>query len=190
MSRKCGYIIVTKLCKYMKLNELSNNPGSKRDKKRVGRGIGSGKGKTCGRGVKGQKARAGVSIKWFEGGQTPLIRRVPKRGFRSHNEAYEVVHLSDINRLIENGSIEEGRVITKKVLVECGLVNGGKIKLLGSDALSKSLAFGLHGYSKSAREAIVNSNGTIVPKKPKEKKPKEKKTRKEKKAEKKKLGIK
>ena len=107
----------------MKLNELSNNKGAKKDRKRVGRGIGSGKGKTCGRGVKGQKSREGVAIKGFEGGQTSIIKRLPKRGFNCPSSVqYEVVNISDIESWVVAQNMDLSLVITKEHLVEAGFI--------------------------------------------------------------------
>src|ERR671916_1630863 len=120
----------------MKLNELSDIPGASKKRKRVGRGIGSGKGKTAGRGVKGQKARTGVAIKGFEGGQMPLHRRLPKRGFTNiFKKDYAVVNLSDLERF------DNGATVDEAALRSAGLVKGQNdgIKVLGNGKLSKKL---------------------------------------------------
>jgi large subunit ribosomal protein L15 len=122
----------------MKLNELFDLPGAKKRKKRVGRGIGSGKGKTSGRGVKGQKARAGVAINGFEGGQMPLIARLPKRGFNCPSSTtYIAVNFAIVNRLLEAKKITEASSIDKEVLVKCGVIkNANKlVKLLAKGEL-------------------------------------------------------
>ncbi|HXW70072.1 MAG TPA: 50S ribosomal protein L15 [Methylocella sp.] len=148
----------------MKLNEIADNPGSARARMRVGRGIGSGKGKTCGRGVKGQKARAGVSIKGFEGGQMPLHRRLPKRGFhnpfRTH---YNEVNLGRIDAAVEAGQLDPTVTVTVESLVNagiCGKVLDG-VKILGGGALKAKLAFQVAAASKSARAAIEAAGGSI-----------------------------
>ena len=142
----------------MKLNDLFNIPGSKKRKMRVGRGIGSGKGKTSAKGMKGQKARSGVAINGFEGGQTPIIKRLPKRGFVSRNKvSYELVNLVDLEILVLEGRIQDGDKLTKKELVELGLVKkeSDKVKLLAHGELScKKLQVEVDAYSKSAKEAL------------------------------------
>src|SRR5688500_19854484 len=96
----------------MKLNEISDNPGALKTRKRVGRGIGSGKGKTAGRGVKGQKSRSGVAIKGFEGGQMPLYRRIPKRGFRPpHQKSWQIVNLGSLQKAIDDKKLDAGKTL-------------------------------------------------------------------------------
>ncbi|WP_341756213.1 MULTISPECIES: 50S ribosomal protein L15 [unclassified Candidatus Tisiphia] len=151
----------------MKLNELSNNFGAKRDKKRVGRGIGSGKGKTCGRGVKGQKSRSGVAIKGFEGGQMPMIKRLPKRGFNCPNsKKYNVVNIADIEFLISESRLSSTEVITKEKLVEVGLIKNSNllVKLLSvsSGEFNSPLSFQLDAYSASAKKIIEQVGGQIL----------------------------
>lgn len=142
----------------MQLNELFNIPGSKKKAKRVGRGMSSGTGKTSGRGAKGQKARSGVAIKGFEGGQMPMIKRLPKRGFNSRSKnRFEVVNICDISRLIEEKRIKEGDVIDKEKLVSVGLIKSSKVKvkLLGDGELKTKVKFTLDAYSKSATEIVA-----------------------------------
>ncbi len=151
----------------MKLNELSNNFGAKRDKKRVGRGIGSGKGKTCGRGVKGQKSRSGVAIKGFEGGQMPMIKRLPKRGFNCpSSKKYNVVNIGDIEFLIVENRLNSTEVITKERLVEVGLIKNTNllVKLLSvsSGKFNIPLSFQLDAYSASAKKLIEQVGGQIL----------------------------
>ncbi|WP_425364220.1 50S ribosomal protein L15 [Candidatus Tisiphia endosymbiont of Hybos culiciformis] len=151
----------------MKLNELSNNFGAKRDKKRVGRGIGSGKGKTCGRGVKGQKSRSGVAIKGFEGGQMPMIKRLPKRGFNCpSSKKYSVVNIVDIESLISESRLNSTEVITKEKLVEVGLIKNSNllVKLLSvsSSEFNSPLSFQLDAYSASAKKIIEQVGGQIL----------------------------
>lgn len=151
----------------MKLNELSNNFGAKRDKKRVGRGIGSGKGKTCGRGVKGQKSRSGVAIKGFEGGQMPMIKRLPKRGFNCpSSKKYSIVNIADIEFLIAENRLNSTEVVTKERLVEVGLIKNTNllVKLLSvrSGEFNSPLSFQLDAYSASAKKLIEEVGGQIL----------------------------
>lgn len=147
----------------MKLNELSDNPGSSKSRMRVGRGIGSGKGKTGGRGVKGQKARAGVAVKGFEGGQMPLYRRLPKRGF--HNlfaRELNEVNLGRIQQAVEAGKLEG--TVTIESLVAAGVISKAArdgVKILGNGELKAKLAFEVAGASKAAVEAIEKAGGTV-----------------------------
>lgn len=151
----------------MKLNTLFNLRGSKKPRKRVGRGIGSGLGKTCGRGVKGQKSRSGVSIK-TEGGQMPLIKRLPKRGFNSSKSIdYVEVSIDTINFLISNNRIDSTQKITKDTLVSVGYIKSSKlsVKLLGSALLTKidyKLTIELDSYSTSAKLIIKASGGITI----------------------------
>jgi len=141
----------------MKLNEIKDNPGSTKKRMRVGRGIGSGKGKTGGRGVKGQKARTGFAIKGFEGGQMPLHRRLPKRGFTNiFKKDYAVVNVSDLERFDSGASVDEA------TLRQAGLVKGSHdgVKVLGDGELSKKLSVSATKFSKSAREIIEKAGGT------------------------------
>jgi large subunit ribosomal protein L15 len=149
----------------MKLNEIADNPGASRSRMRVGRGIGSGKGKTCGRGVKGQKARAGVTVKGFEGGQMPLHRRLPKRGFRNpFSTEYNEVNLDRIQAAVDAGKLDSSAKITVKSLVAAGIcarpLDGAKI--LGKGALTAKLEFEIAAASKSAVEAIESAGGSVV----------------------------
>ncbi|MCC8417115.1 MAG: 50S ribosomal protein L15 [Rickettsia endosymbiont of Bryobia graminum] len=151
----------------MKLNELSNNFGAKKTKKRVGRGIGSGKGKTCGRGVKGQKSRSGVAIKGFEGGQMPIIKRLPKRGFNCPtSQKYDVINIIDIELLISENILDITEIITKEVLVKVGLIkNTNKlIKLLStsSEEFNTPITLQLDGYSIAAKKIIEQTGGKTL----------------------------
>lgn len=151
----------------MKLHELFNNFGAKKDKKRVGRGIGSGKGKTCGRGVKGQKSRSGVAIKGFEGGQMPIIKRLPKRGFNCPNaKKYSVINIIDIELLLSRGRLENTEIVTKDKLMEVGVIKNIKVlvKLLSlkSDEFNTPISFKLDAYSDSAKQAIEQAGGQIL----------------------------
>jgi large subunit ribosomal protein L15 len=149
----------------MKLNEIADNPGALRSRMRAGRGIGSGKGKTCGRGVKGRKARAGVTVKGFEGGQMPLHRRLPKRGFRNpFSTEYNEVNLDRIQAAVDAGKLDSSAKITVKSLVAAGIctrpLDGAKI--LGKGALTAKLEFEIAAASKSAVEAIESAGGSVV----------------------------
>ena len=142
----------------MKLHELSPAPGSRKERKRVGRGTSSGMGKTSGRGHKGQNARSGGGVRpGFEGGQNPLFRRLPKRGFTNINrKEYAIVNLDTLNRF------EDGAEVTAALLLETGLVSNEKagIKVLGNGTLNKKLTVKAHKFSASAKEAIENAGGT------------------------------
>ena len=148
----------------MKLTEIRDNPGASKGKIRVGRGIGSGKGKTGGRGVKGQKARSGVAVKGFEGGQMPLHRRLPKRGFfnlfaKDLNE----VNLGRVQQAVEAGKLDAKAAVTVEALVSAGIlarVRDG-VKVLGSGELKTKLAFEVYGASKSAVAAIEKAGGSV-----------------------------
>ena len=143
----------------MKLHELKPAEGSRHTKKRIGRGTGSGNGKTAGKGHKGQNARSGGGVRLgFEGGQTPLYRRLPKRGFTNINrKEYAIVNLDKLN------TFEEGTTVTPALLVECGLVKNEKsgIKILGNGVIEKKLTVSAHKFSGSAKEAIGAAGGTI-----------------------------
>ena len=152
----------------MKLNELYNNLGAKKTKKRLARGIGSGKGKTAGRGVKGQKSRSGVAIKGFEGGQTPMIKRLPKRGFNCiSSKRYNVINIYNIESALAEGCLNTTDVITKEKLIEIGLIsksNKKLVKLLSicSENFSYSLSFKLDAYSSNAKEIIEKAGGKLL----------------------------
>ncbi len=144
----------------MKLNELKPAPGSKRSRKRVGRGPGSGWGKTCGRGHKGQKSRSGGSIPaWFEGGQMPLVRRLPKRGPQRtghKRREYDIINVETLNLFADTA------VVTPESLREAGLIKrkDALIKILGDGELEKQLKVQAHRFSKSAIEKIESKGGT------------------------------
>jgi large subunit ribosomal protein L15 len=149
----------------MKLNEIADNPGASPSRMRVGRGIGSGKGKTCGRGVKGQKARTGVAIKGFEGGQMPLHRRLPKRGF--HNPftvRYNEVNLGRIQAAVDAGKLDPAAPVTKDSLVAAGVCPKSRdgVKILGKGALTARLTFTVAAASRSAIAAIEGAGGAIT----------------------------
>jgi large subunit ribosomal protein L15 len=148
----------------VKLNELSDNPGASKNRIRVGRGIGSGKGKTGGRGVKGQKSRAGVAVKGFEGGQMPLHRRLPKRGFHNpFSTDYNEVNIGRIQQAVEAGKLDANAPITVEALVAAGVVSKPRdgVKILGQGKLEAKLAFEVAAASKSAVAAIEGAGGSI-----------------------------
>jgi large subunit ribosomal protein L15 len=148
----------------MKLNDLRDNPGARKSRVRVGRGIGSGLGKTAGRGQKGQKSRSGVSIWGFEGGQMPLHMRLPKRGFNNvFAKDYAEVNIGAIQKAIEAGRLETNGTIDHSALKGAGLARGGKdgVRILGKGALSTKLAFRVAGVSAGARQAIEGAGGSV-----------------------------
>jgi large subunit ribosomal protein L15 len=148
----------------MKLNEISDNPGSTKARIRVGRGIGSGKGKQSGRGGKGQTARSGVRIKGFEGGQMPLHRRLPKRGFTPPSqETLNEVNLGRIQTAIDAGKLKAGEPITLASLIAAGVVTHPRdgVKILGAGELKASAHFEVTCASKSAAAAIEKAGGTL-----------------------------
>lgn len=148
----------------MKLNELSDNPGSSKPRMRVGRGIGSGKGKTAGRGVKGQKARTGVAIKGFEGGQMPLHRRLPKRGFTNiFATDLNEVNLGRVQQAVDAGKLDIAKPVTLDALIEAGVLSKRRdgVKLLGRGELTAKLAFEVTAASKSAQAAIEKAGGSV-----------------------------
>ena len=142
----------------MKLHELKPAEGSRKDRKRLGRGIGSGQGKTAGKGHKGQNARSGGGVRLgFEGGQTPLFRRLPKRGFTNFSrKEYAVVNLDALNRF------DEGTEVTPELLIETGVVSNEKagIKILAKGNVEKKLTVKAHKFSSAAKEAIEAAGGT------------------------------
>lgn len=148
----------------MKLNELSDRPGATRTKKRVGRGIGSGKGKTGGRGVKGQKSRSGVAINGFEGGQMPLYRRLPKRGFVNvFAKDFNIVSLGRLQQAIDAGKLDAASPITAEALKSAGVIRRIRdgVRLLSDGALTQAVTLELQGASKAAIEAVEKAGGKI-----------------------------
>ena len=151
----------------MKLNELRDNEGARPKFKRVGRGIGSGKGKTSGRGVKGQKARTGVSLNGFEGGQLPIYRRLPKRGFKNiFRLEYTALNIGTLDKAIEEGKISAEAEITEAALREAGIVRQGKkfagVRLLGRGEIKRAVRITVSGASASAVAAIEAAGGTVT----------------------------
>ncbi|MEM8979966.1 MAG: 50S ribosomal protein L15 [Pseudomonadota bacterium] len=147
----------------MKLNELRDNPGATKPKKRVGRGPGSGMGKTAGRGIKGQKSRSGVAIKGYEGGQMPLYQRLPKRGFNKPNrKKFAVVNLGLIQKFIDAGKLKGD--ITEDSLVESGLVRRklDGVRVLAKGDITSKAKITVTGASKSAIEAVEKAGGSLT----------------------------
>jgi len=149
----------------MRLNEISDRPGATKAKKRLGRGPGSGLGKTSGRGVKGQKARSGVAIKGFEGGQMPLHRRLPKRGFNNiFAKRYNELNLRRIQAAVDSGRLDGKKPITIEALKQAGLIKSARdgVRLLGHGELKAKLAFEITGASASAIKAVEAAGGSIT----------------------------
>ena len=149
----------------MRLNELSDVNGARKDRKRVGRGIGSGTGKTAGRGVKGQKSRSGVAIKGFEGGQMPLHRRLPKRGFNNiFAKEYNVFNLDRIQYFIDNGKLNDKEVINTENLLKAKLISKEKngLKILGRGNLKSKVVFEVSGASEKAVKLIEKAGSKIT----------------------------
>jgi large subunit ribosomal protein L15 len=149
----------------MRLNEIRDRPGATSARKRLGRGIGSGLGKTAGKGTKGQKARTGVAIKGFEGGQMPLHRRLPKRGFNNiFAKKYNELNLGKIQGAIDAGALDGNKPITVDALREAGLIRRAKdgVRLLGSGEIKGKLAFEVTGASESAVKAVEAKGGTVT----------------------------
>ncbi|MFA7440028.1 MAG: 50S ribosomal protein L15 [Sphingomonadaceae bacterium] len=149
----------------MKLNELRDNPGARQDRVRVGRGIGSGLGKTAGRGQKGQTSRSGVAIKGFEGGQMPLHMRLPKRGFNKPNRLqFAEVNVGALQRAIDAGKLTPGAAVDEAALVAAGLVNQLRdgVRLLGKGELKTSLTLTVSGFTSGARSAVEAAGGSVA----------------------------
>ncbi len=149
----------------MKLNELHDNPGATKKRMRVGRGPGSGKGKTGGRGIKGQKSRSGVALGGYEGGQMPLYRRLPKRGFTKPNrKEWAVVNLGLIQKFVEAGKIDAAQPITEEALVASGLVRRKRdgVRVLAKGAVTAKLQIVVTGASKPAIAAVEAAGGTLT----------------------------
>jgi large subunit ribosomal protein L15 len=149
----------------MKLNQIADNTGARKKRIRIGRGIGSGMGKTGGRGGKGQTARSGVSIKGFEGGQMPLHRRLPKRGFRNSPFAVKLneINLGTVQAAIEAGKLDTGTPVDVDALVKAGLMRRAKggVKLLGGGEFKSKVEFSVYRASKSAVEAVEKAGGSV-----------------------------
>ncbi len=148
----------------MKLNELSDNYGASRSKKRVGRGPGSGKGKTAGRGLKGQKSRSGVAIKGYEGGQMPLYMRLPKRGFNSpHPKRFALVNIGILQKFVDLKKFDVNKEVNEDTLVKSGLVRRkfDGVRILAKGKLKSKVKLSVTGASKAAVKAIENVGGSI-----------------------------
>ena len=148
----------------MKLNELNDNAGARKGRMRVGRGIGSGKGKTAGRGQKGAKARSGVSINGFEGGQMPLHMRLPKRGFNNiFAKDYAIVNLGAVQKAIDAGKLDANATIDHAALKAAALARGGKdgVRLLGKGELTAKVSLLVSGASKGAIDAVEKAGGKV-----------------------------
>ena len=149
----------------MRLNDISDNPGALKKRVRVGRGPGSGKGNTAGRGIKGQKSRSGVSIKAFEGGQMPLYQRLPKRGINSRNskKLLDQVNLGSIQKLIDAKKIVENKLIDIAVLRSVGLINKNavSVKLLAKGSLASKVNIEVSSASEKARQAVEKMGGEL-----------------------------
>ena len=148
----------------MNLNEIKDNNKATKDRKRIGRGIGSGTGKTSGKGHKGQKARSGVAVKGFEGGQMPIHRRLPKRGFTNINRVpFVELNLDNIEKLIVNKKINNQKVINTKYLLELGLIKKitSKVKLLAKGEIKSKINIEVSAVSSKARELVEKVGGTV-----------------------------
>ena len=149
----------------MRLNELSDNPGATKNRLRVGRGVGSGKGKTAGRGVKGQKSRSGVSINGFEGGQMPIYMRLPKRGFNKPNrKRWAELSIANVNRAIESGKLDAKTNYDAAALVEAGVIRRAKdgVRLIGAGKLSKGVKLTVSGATPGAIKAVEAAKGSVT----------------------------
>jgi large subunit ribosomal protein L15 len=149
----------------MKLHELHDNPGATKRRKRVGRGPGSGMGKTGGRGIKGQKSRSGVAIKGYEGGQMPLYQRLPKRGFNKPNrKAFAVVNLGLIQKFVDAGKLDAGSAIDEDALIASGLVRRklDGIRVLAKGEITAKVTLTVTGASQSAVDAVAKAGGSLT----------------------------
>jgi len=148
----------------MKLNDLRDNEGATHSKKRLGRGIGSGSGKTAGRGVKGQKARSGVAINGFEGGQMPLYRRLPKRGFNNiFAKSFNVVSLARVQAAIDAKKLDAKATVDSEALIKAGVIRRAKdgVRLMSDGELKAKVSFDVAGASKAAVEKIEKAGGSV-----------------------------
>ncbi len=149
----------------MKLNEIADNSGARKTSKRVGRGIGSGKGKTSGAGVKGQKARSGVAVAGFEGGQMPIYRRLPKRGFNNiHRIEYQEINIGRLQKAIDEGKVDTAQPIDAAALIAAGVIRRaqGGLRLLGRGEIGAKIAITVAGASKSAIAAVEAAGGSVT----------------------------
>ena len=149
----------------MNLNNIKDNVGSNKNRKRIGRGIGSGTGKTSGKGHKGQKARSGVSIKGFEGGQMPIHRRLPKRGFNNINKvSFVEINVNRLDKLIDEKIIDPNKTINNKILMDIGLINSEKsrVKLLANGELKNKINIEISAISSSAKDKVEKVGGSVL----------------------------
>lgn len=150
----------------MKLNEIRDNPGARLKSKRLGRGIGSGKGKTSGKGVKGQKAREGVALNGFEGGQLPIYRRLPKRGFNNVNRKdYAALNIGALEAAFVAGKLDAAKPLTEAMLESAGLVRLGKVdgvRLLAKGEITRAITIEVSGASAAAIAAVEQAGGTVT----------------------------
>lgn len=149
----------------IQLNTIANRPGARKRRKLLGRGIGSGKGKTGGRGGKGQTARSGVAINGFEGGQTPIHRRLPKRGFNNHStKEFAVVNLSTLQTAAEKGKLDAKKAVNAEALANAGVIRNAKqkVKLLAQGELKTALKLEIAAASKAAIEAVKKAGGDVA----------------------------
>ncbi len=149
----------------MRLNEISDKPGARQARTRVGRGIGSGSGKTAGRGEKGQKSRSGVAIKGFEGGQMPIHRRLPKRGFKNiHGARFSEVGLDTLQAAIDKKQLDASKPVTEAALKEAGVITHLRdgVRVLGNGEIKAKIALEVAGATASAKAAIEAAGGTLT----------------------------
>lgn len=149
----------------MKLNQISDNDGARKMRVRVGRGIGSGKGKTGGRGVKGQKSRSGVAIKGYEGGQMPIHMRLPKRGFNNpFAKKFNVVNLGQVQKAIDAGKLDPKSTVNAEALSAAGVIRRVKdgVRLLAKGDIKTKIAFEVAGASAAAKAAVEKAGGTVA----------------------------
>ena len=149
----------------MRLNEISDNPSARRPRKRVGRGIGSGTGKTGGRGHKGQKSRTGVALAGFEGGQMPLYRRLPKGGFKNpFRKDYRVVNLGRLQQAIDDGKLDAGQKVDAAALIAAGVITTARdgVRILAKGEIKAKISVEVSGASRAAVEAIEKAGGSVT----------------------------
>ena len=149
----------------MRLNEIADNSGARRNRKRIGRGIGSGTGKTGGRGIKGQKSRSGVAIKGYEGGQMPIYRRLPKRGFNNPGATdWNIVNVGRVQAAIDAKKLDAKKPVNAKALCDAGLIRNTRdgVRLLGNGELKAKVTFEVNHASKSAAAAVEKAGGKLV----------------------------
>ncbi len=150
----------------MRLNELRDNPGARKPKRRIGRGIGSGRGKTAGKGHKGQKARAGVAVAIFEGGQMPIYRRLPKRGFKNapFRTTYQLVNLDRLQQAADSGKLHPGAVLDADALAKAGVIRNAKspVKLLARGEVTAALTLDVDRASPKAVSAVEAAGGKVT----------------------------